>query len=183
VVVQELEQCSVRLQIFRQPMNHPIGCGLVFGEKQNDWILAMQNHIVSIDHIHSQAICAEIADRLRIVLTKDVRDVPGSLKSQIVRLRRLDQSPSIDPSSPSGRRRMKYGGGYRGKQYTIVQGTEASSWRWTVRLDEKTIKSGHAISSDAAMNRVVWLIENPVSRARSPFRTTRQKETAPAGES
>src|SRR5260370_25134033 len=32
---------------------------------------------------------------------------------------------------------------YRDKQYTIVQGTEASSWRWTVRLDEKTIKSGH----------------------------------------
>src|SRR5258705_3639443 len=23
---------------FRQPMNHPIQCGLVFGEKQNDWI-------------------------------------------------------------------------------------------------------------------------------------------------
>ena len=92
----------------------------------------MQNHTVSIDHIHSRAICDEVADRLRIVLTKDVPDVPGSLKSQIVRLRRLDQSPSIVPSSPSGRRGMKYRGGYRGKQYTIVQGTEASSWRWTV---------------------------------------------------
>ena len=137
----------------------------------------MQNRIVRIDHIHSRAICDEVADRLRIVLTKDVPDVPGSLKSQIVRLRRLDQSPSIVPSSPSGRRGMKYRGGYRGKQYTIVQGTEASSWRWTVRLDEKTIKSGHAISRDAAMNRVVWLIDKPLSRARSPFGTTRQPET------
>ena len=139
--------------------------------------MQMQNRMVRIDQVHSRAICAEVADRLRIVLTKDVPDVPGSLKSQIVRLRRLDQSPSIDPSSPSGRRRMKYGGGYRGKQYTIVQGTEASSWRWTVRLDEKTIKSGHAISRDAAMNRVVWLIDKPLSRARSPFGTTRQPET------
>jgi len=124
----------------------------------------MQNRSVRIDHIHSRAICDEVADRLRIVLTKDVPDVPGSLKSQIVRLRRLDQSPSIVPSSPSGR-------------YTIVQGAEASSWRWTVRLDEKTIKSGHAISRDAAMNRVVWLIDKPLSRARSPFGTTRQPET------
>ena len=138
----------------------------------------MQNRIVRIDHIHSRAICDEVADRLRIVLTKDVPDVPGSLKSQIVRLRRLDQSPSIVPSSPSGRRGMKFRGGYCGKQYTIVQGTEASSWRWTVRLDEKTIKSGHAISRDAAMDRVVWLIEKPVSRAQ--FRTTRQKEPAPS---
>jgi len=27
---------------------------------------------------------------------------------------------------------------YRGKQYTIVQGIGPDSWRWTVRLDEKT---------------------------------------------
>jgi hypothetical protein len=135
----------------------------------------MQNRMVRLDQLHSRAICAEIADRLRIVLTKDVPDVPSSLKSQIVRLQRLDQSPYL----PSGRR--KYSGGYRGTQYTIVQGTEASSWRWTVHLDEKTIKSGHAISRDAAMNSVVWLIEKPVSRARSRFRGTRKKETAPAG--
>src|SRR6478672_1125682 len=94
----------------------------------------MQNRIVQIDHIHSRAICAEIADRLRIILTKDVPDVSGSLKSQIVRLGRLDQSPPIVASSPSARRGMKYRVGYRDKQYTIVQGTEASSWRWTVRL-------------------------------------------------
>ena len=140
----------------------------------------MQNRIVRIDHIHSRAICDEVADRLRIFLPKDLSNTPVSLKGQILRLKELDQSPPIVASSPSARRGMKYRGGYRGKQYTIVQGTEASSWRWTVRLDEKTIKSGHAISRDAAMNRVVWLIDKPLSRARSPFRTTRQPEKAPA---
>jgi len=146
---------------------------LLFGENQMIGVLDMQNHTVRIDRIHSRAICDEVADRLRIVLAKNVSDVPGSLKSQIARLRRLDQSPSMVPASPSGRRGVKYRGGYRGKQYTIVQGTEASSWKWAVRLDEKTIKSGHAISRDAAMDRVVGLIDKPLSRARSPFRRTR----------
>ena len=82
----------------------------MFGENQMIGVLDMQNRIVRIDHIHSRAICDEVADRLRIVLTKDVPDIPGSLKSQIVRLRRLDQSPSIVPSSPSARRGMKYRG-------------------------------------------------------------------------
>jgi hypothetical protein len=114
----------------------------------------MQNRIVRIDHIHSRAICDEVADRLRIVLTKDVPDVPGSLKSQIVRLRRLDQPPSIVPSS-SRRRRMEY----RGKRYTLSKASVPDSWRWTVHLDEKTVKSGQASSRDSAMDRVVWLIE------------------------
>jgi hypothetical protein len=69
----------------------------VWGET-DDWILAMQNHIVSIDHIHSRAICDEVADRLRIILPNDLADAPGSLKSQIRRLQGLDQSPSIVPS-------------------------------------------------------------------------------------
>src|SRR5882724_9372634 len=81
---------------------------LVFGENQMIGVLDMQNRIVRIDQIHSRAICDEVADRLRIVLAKNVSDVPSSLKSQIARLRRLDQSPSMVPSSPSGRRGMKY---------------------------------------------------------------------------
>ena len=48
---------------------------------------------------------------------------------------------------------------YRGKQYTVVQGIGRDSWRWTVHLDEKTIKSGQATSRTAAMNSVVWLID------------------------
>jgi hypothetical protein len=49
---------------------------------------------------------------------------------------------------------------YRGIQYTVVQGIGPDSWRWTVYLDEKTIKSGQATSRAAAMTSVVWLIDN-----------------------
>ena len=48
---------------------------------------------------------------------------------------------------------------YRGKQYTIVQGVGPDSWRWTVHLDEKTIKSGQATSRAAAMNNIVWAVD------------------------
>ncbi len=51
----------------------------------------MQNHIVRIDHIHSRAICDEVADRLRIVLPNDLADAPGFLKSKILRLQELDR--------------------------------------------------------------------------------------------
>jgi hypothetical protein len=49
----------------------------------------MQNHIVRIDHIHSRAICDEVADR--IVLPNDLADAPGFLKSKILRLQELDR--------------------------------------------------------------------------------------------
>jgi len=63
----------------------------VFGENQMIGVLDMQNRIVRIDHIHSRAICDEIADRLRIVLPNDLADAPGFLKSQILRLQELDR--------------------------------------------------------------------------------------------
>jgi hypothetical protein len=33
---------------------------------------------------------------------------------------------------------------YRGKSYSIVQGIGPDSWKWTVQLDERTVKSGVA---------------------------------------
>ncbi len=48
---------------------------------------------------------------------------------------------------------------YRGIQYTVVQGIGRDSWRWTVYLGEKTVKSGQATSRAAAMTSVVWLID------------------------
>jgi hypothetical protein len=39
---------------------------------------------------------------------------------------------------------------YRGKTYTIVQGIIAKSWKWTVYLDDKSVKTGDAISRIAA---------------------------------
>ena len=59
----------------------------------------MQNRIVRIDQIHSRAICAEIAERLRISLSKDQSTIPARLGKQLDQLREMDeQSPSIVPS-------------------------------------------------------------------------------------
>ena len=53
---------------------------------------------------------------------------------------------------------------YRGKRITIVQGIEPQSYRWTVQLDEKTIRSGIAISRESAMNSAVLLIDRELSK-------------------
>jgi hypothetical protein len=59
----------------------------------------MENRTVRIDPIHSRAISAEIAERLRVILAKEQSDVPNSLQSQIDRLHELEEgSPSIVPS-------------------------------------------------------------------------------------
>ena len=52
---------------------------------------------------------------------------------------------------------------YRGKQYRIVQGIGPDSWKWTVQLDETTVKSGEASSRAAATNSVVWLIDKALA--------------------
>jgi hypothetical protein len=54
---------------------------------------------------------------------------------------------------------------YRGKSITIVQGIEPNSWRWTVHLDEKTVRSGVAVSRESAMNSAVWLIDKALAKA------------------
>jgi hypothetical protein len=48
---------------------------------------------------------------------------------------------------------------YRGKRISIVDGGEPNSYKWTVRLDEKTVKSGTAISRESALTSAVWLID------------------------
>ena len=46
-----------------------------------------KNHVdIQIDHIHSRAICDEIADRLRDILRRDVAELPGYLKHLMERL-------------------------------------------------------------------------------------------------
>jgi hypothetical protein len=51
---------------------------------------------------------------------------------------------------------------YRGKNYTIVQGVEADTWKWAVQLDEKTVKSGEAKTRAAATN-AVWAIDKALA--------------------
>ena len=60
----------------------------------------MRNRIdIDIDPKHSRAIVQEIGERLRAVL-KEEPECPGSLRTQIDRLRELEeQSPSIVPAA------------------------------------------------------------------------------------
>jgi hypothetical protein len=59
----------------------------------------MQNRVVRIDPLHSRAICAEIAERLRISLSKDQSPPPTLLRRRLDQLREIEeQSPSIVPS-------------------------------------------------------------------------------------
>ena len=63
----------------------------------------MQNRIVRIDQIHSRTIWIEVAERLRIMLAMEQSEVPSGLKSQIDRLREMEeQSPSIVPLMKNG---------------------------------------------------------------------------------
>jgi hypothetical protein len=53
---------------------------------------------------------------------------------------------------------------YRGKRYLVVQGVGRVSWKWTVYLDENTVKSGSASTRAAARIRAIWTID----KARGP---------------
>jgi hypothetical protein len=48
---------------------------------------------------------------------------------------------------------------YRGKRYIVVQGVGRASWKWTVYLDESTVKSGSASTRAAARIRAIWTID------------------------
>ena len=53
---------------------------------------------IHIDHVHSLAICTEIGDRLREMLSKDQSELPASIEDSLSRLRELEvHSPSIVP--------------------------------------------------------------------------------------
>jgi len=59
----------------------------------------MLKQVDRIDPIHSRAISAEIAERLRISLSKDQSPLPTLLRQRLDQLREMEeQSPSIVPS-------------------------------------------------------------------------------------
>jgi hypothetical protein len=53
---------------------------------------------------------------------------------------------------------------YRGKHYIVVQGIEPNSWKWSVDVDERTVKTGAAKSRLAA----VKAVERVVDRSQMP---------------
>jgi hypothetical protein len=63
---------------------------------------------------------------------------------------------------------------YRGKHYTIIQGTRPDSWKWAVHLDEKTVKSGTARTRESAVTTAVWTIDKALA-------TKKAKPTSTSG--
>ena len=53
---------------------------------------------------------------------------------------------------------------YRGKQYTIAQGTRPASWKWKVELHDKSVKSGDAPTPEAARVRVMWIVDQALAQ-------------------
>jgi hypothetical protein len=58
---------------------------------------------------------------------------------------------------------------YRGKHYTVVQGIGPHSWKWSVRLDEKTLKSGESKTRASAVTNAVWLIDKALAPKKKLF--------------
>jgi hypothetical protein len=54
---------------------------------------------------------------------------------------------------------------YRGKHFTVVEGVEPNTWKWTVNLDEVTCKSGEAKTRASAVTAVVLLVDKTLSRS------------------
>ncbi len=52
--------------------------------------------------------------------------------------------------------------------YTLVQGVGPDSWKWSVRLDGKRLKSGDAKTRAAAMTSVVWAIDRVLAKNARP---------------
>lgn len=53
---------------------------------------------------------------------------------------------------------------YRNRPYTVVQGIEPHSWKWTVELGEDSLKSGEAKSRPMAISAVVLFIDKALAK-------------------
>jgi hypothetical protein len=60
---------------------------------------------------------------------------------------------------------------YRSKHYTVVQGIDPHSWKWSVRLDEKTLKSGESKTHASAVINAVWLIDKALAPKKKLFQS------------
>jgi hypothetical protein len=53
---------------------------------------------------------------------------------------------------------------YRGVEYTIVQGIERGTWKWTVSLGKNISKSGQAIGKPEAVAQATRAINRALAR-------------------
>ena len=52
---------------------------------------------------------------------------------------------------------------YRGKTYTVIQDIGLNTWKWTVQLDERTVKAGDAGTRESAMTSAIWAIDKALA--------------------
>ena len=55
---------------------------------------------------------------------------------------------------------------YRGLEYTIVQGIERGTWRWTVWLGDNISKSGQALGKENALAKATRVINEALAQKR-----------------
>ena len=55
---------------------------------------------------------------------------------------------------------------YRGLEYTIVQGIERGTWRWTVSLGNNISKSGQALGKENAVTKATRVINEALAQKR-----------------
>jgi hypothetical protein len=60
---------------------------------------------------------------------------------------------------------------HRGKPYSIVQGIEVGTWKWTVVIDERNTKSGTTRHREAA----VITAERAIDKALAPIKRRLQR--------
>jgi hypothetical protein len=60
--------------------------------------MPVRNIALALDQVHCRAICNEIGERLRYVLSQDPSPIPPRLNELIDKLMEMEQAPSIVPS-------------------------------------------------------------------------------------
>jgi len=54
---------------------------------------------------------------------------------------------------------------YRNIEYSVSQGSDKSTWQWTVNVNESTVESGTRKTREAALSAVVLTIDRWKARA------------------
>jgi hypothetical protein len=65
---------------------------------------------------------------------------------------------------------------YRGKNYTVIQGVGPDCWKWTVQLDERTVKSGEASTRASAITSAVWVIDKALAPKKPKLKPSAEAE-------
>ena len=63
---------------------------------------------------------------------------------------------------------------YRGFEYTIIQGYERGTWRWSVTLEDGKTKAGNVLGKPEALGKVERAINNAIKPKKKYLPTSRR---------